>query len=299
MAFGRRTRTQSAQAGFGESDPIAEFGANSALSSASPSPMASNTDLPHGMVMDNPSRRPSADELSAQPQKGRFSGRSRTNSISSVTGSLRRVLTTTSLATLGQKRSQADAAKSMGGSVQRERQLAMSGLQTPLTESAPSRNTPESIPEGSESSRKTGSNTLRRSRTMLDYSKSWFRASAAANVVERVHAEAVAPVQGSQRRPSSTSITTTASSSTSVADSGVARKDLKPLRAHSTPVTRQTPVHSEAYRRASDTQLATISEQHRGAGDQGGGVRRVSRGFNPLRFLQNNRISPLPSKNGA
>ncbi|CBQ70789.1 conserved hypothetical protein [Sporisorium reilianum SRZ2] len=305
MTFGRRPRTQSAQAGFGESDPIAEFGAISAMSSASPSPMASNLDLPHGIVVDVQSRRPSADELYAQPQKTRSGGRSRTSSISSVTGSLRRVLTSTSLATLSSKRAQADAAKSMGGSVQRERQLAMSGLQTPLTESAPTRRTSESIPEGSEPSRKAGSNTLRRSRTMLDYSKSWFRASAAANVVERVHAEAVAPAQGSpmqmqtQRRPSSSSSTSVTTSSTSDVVSGVAREELKPLRAQSTPVTRQTPVHSDAFRRASDTQLATITEQHRGAGEAAGGVRRVSRGFNPLRFLQNNRISPLPSKNGA
>ncbi|TKY89444.1 hypothetical protein EX895_001975 [Sporisorium graminicola] len=299
MTFGRRTRTQSAQGGFGESDPITKLGASSALSSASPSPMASNLELPQGIVVDCQSRKPSAEESYAQPQTSRSGGRSRTSSITSMTGSLRRVLTTTSLATLSQKRAQADAAKPRGGSVQQERQLALSGLQTPLTESTPSRSPSESMPEGSEpSTRKAGTNTLRRSRTMLDYSKSWFRASAAANVVERVHAEAVTPAQGSQlvqRRPSSTSVTTASSSD---ADIGTARKELKPLRANSTPVTRQTPAQSDAFRRASDTQLATIAEQHRGAGDIGG-VRRVSRGFNPLRFLQNNRISPLPTKNGA
>ncbi|SPO21493.1 uncharacterized protein UTRI_00980_B [Ustilago trichophora] len=295
MTFGRRARTRSAQADFADSDPIADFDPASALSSTSPSPLTSNVSLPHGEVADNISRRPSAEELYLQQQqKARNGGRSRTNSISSVTGSLRRVFTSNSLASLSHKRAQSDAVRSLGGSVQSERQLVMGGLATPLTESAPSGMMADAIPEGPESPRKTGFNTLRRSRTMLNYSKSWFRASAAANVVERVNAEAVAPAQGLQRQSSFMSMTTASSGTEFDIVKEVAPQ---PLRTGSAPVTRQTPKHSDGFRRASDTHLTTIAEQHRDAGDMG--VRRPSKGFNPLRFLQNNRLSPLPSKTGA
>ncbi len=45
MTFGRRTRTRSAQAGYGD-DPITDFGPSSGLSSAVTSPLASNVSLP-------------------------------------------------------------------------------------------------------------------------------------------------------------------------------------------------------------------------------------------------------------
>ncbi|SNX82764.1 uncharacterized protein MEPE_01470 [Melanopsichium pennsylvanicum] len=291
MTFGRRTRTRSAQEGFSD-NLIADFGALSAQSLTAPSPLASNLSLPHGEVVDSSSQRPSMEDLHAQQQKARSDGRSRTNSISSVTGSLRRVFTTASLAPLNHKRAQSDAVKSLGGSAQSERQLAH-GLPTPLTESAPS-DVMTDIPEGNESPRKTGFNTLRRSRTMLNYSRNWFRASAAASEVQRVNAEAVSPVHGLRRHPSSMT-TTTASSAD---DFDITREAPKPLRTGSAPVTRQTPKYTEGFRRASDTQLTTISELHRDT-TGGIGMRRASRGFNPLRFLQNNRLSPLPSRTGA
>ena len=89
------------------------------------------------------------------------------------------------------------------------------------------------------------------------------------------------------------SINTTSSG----ADFGVIKEAPKPLRTGSAPVTRQTTKQPEGFRRASDTQLTTIAEQHRGGAEMG--TRRASKGFNPLRFLQNNRLSPLPSKTGA
>ncbi|KAJ9477368.1 hypothetical protein PHBOTO_000911 [Pseudozyma hubeiensis] len=291
MTFGRRSRTYSADAGFGDTDPATDFSANSALSSAYVSPMASTQDLHQAIGTDAlASRRPSADEaFSQQQQRTRSGGRSRTNSITSVTGSLRRAFTNASLNALNHKRAQADIVKSMGGSVQSERQLAAGGLATPLTEAAPSVSTSESQDD---SPRKNVQGTLRRSRTMLNYSKNWFRASAAANVVERVHAEAVSPAQATQTQTDSSRPSVSATSSMS--DFNVAQEAPKPLRASSTPVARQSRAHAEAVRRASDTQLATIAEQYRGAGDTG--VRRASKGFNPLKFLQNNRLSPIPAK---
>ena len=292
MTLGRRVRTRSYQAGVGGTDAVAaDFGSTSALSSAVPSPHASNLSLPHGAVIDSNSRRPSAEELNLQQQKARSGSRSRTNSVSSVTGSLRRAFTSTSLASLSHKRAQSDAAKALGGSVQSERQLAMVGLATPLTESAPSNLTANAIPEGPELPRKAGFGTLRRSRTMLNYSKNWFRASPAANVVEKVNAQAVAP--GMQTQPSLKGSATT----TSDTDIDGTREAPKPLRTSSSPVTSQTPKQLEGLRRASDTHLTAIAEQQREASDVG--ARRTSKVFNPLRFLQNNRLSPLPTKTGA
>lgn len=290
MTFGRRSRTHSAEAGLGDAYPVTDFGARSALSSANVSPMVSMQELPHAVSTDTAAtRRPPADEVHLQQQQSaRFSGRSRTNSISSVTGSLRRVFTTTSLVALNHKRTQTDIVKSIGGSVQAERQLVTDGLVRPLTEFAQSKTTEHS----GTSPRKSGQGTLRRSRTMLNYSKNWFRASAAANVVERVHAEAVAPAQGLswQRHAPLTSVATTSTSP----DFNVAEEAHRPLRTSSAPVTHQNAMHPESFRRALDTQLTTIAEQHRESGDVGG--RRASKGFNPLRFLQNNRLSPIPSQ---
>lgn len=222
MTFGKRVRTRSVQGGMGEADPMHEFGVGSALSSAAASPMASNVSLPHGGVVDSNSRRPSADEL-YRGQKAR----SRTNSISSVTGSIRRVFTGASLATLSHKRGQSEAVK-VGGSVQAERQLAG----TVVEEETP----------------KTGG-TLRRSRTMLDYSRSWFRGSAT-SVVERVNAQAVAPAASPEQEQKPRSL------------------------------------GNEGVRRASDTQMGTVNAQPRGA-------RQSSKVYNKLKFLHNNKLSPM------
>ncbi len=283
MTFGKRSRTQSAQAGFGVNSEAVDFGVSSAMSSTCTSPIASTSDLPLDLAAGKTGRRPSAEGIYSQQQRAQPGTRSRNNSITSVTGSLRRVFTNASLATLNHKRVQSDAVKSLGGSVQSERQLAMGGLDTPLTESAPS------VDQGTV--RRSGSNTLRRSRTMLNYSKNWFRGSAAANVVERVNAQAVAPAPSFQvqRQTSFTSATS--------ASSDMPQEAPKPFRASSTPVTRQTPVQPEGVRRASDTQLGTIAESHRYTGEVG--TRRASKSFNPLKFLHNNRLSPLPSKEGA
>ncbi|KAJ1019425.1 hypothetical protein NDA16_004542 [Ustilago loliicola] len=295
MTFGRRTRTRSAQAGMVDSDPVSEFGTGSALSSAAPSPQASNVSLPYGGVMDSNACRPAVEELYSQQQKG-LGSRSRTNSISSVTGSLRRVFTSNSLVSLSHKRAQSDVAKALGGSVQAERQLAMSaGLVTPLTEGAPSELTgDDAAVNGAESPRKTDFGTLRRSRTMLNYPRNWLRASVASNGVERVNAEAVAPAPSFQIQRQSSFVSVT---STSPGTEFEANKEAhKPLRTSSTPVTRQTPKLSEGFRRASDTNLTTIAEQQRDGATDTAGMRRSSKGFNPLKFLQNNRLSPLPSK---
>ncbi|KAJ1033170.1 hypothetical protein NDA13_001168 [Ustilago tritici] len=291
MTFGRRTRTRSAQAGLGDSDPVSEFGTGSALSSAAPSPHASNVNLPHGGVLDSNASRPAVEELYPQQQKGLSGSRSRTDSISSVTGSLRWVFTNNSLASLSQKRAQSDAAKALGGSVQRDRQLATSdGLATPLTEAAPA-----VYGGGTESPRKTGFGTLRRSRTMLNYPRNWLRASVASNGVERVNAEAVASTQSFQIQRQSSFVSVT--SGTSPGTEFETQKEAhKPLRTSSEPVTRQIPKLSEGFRRASDTHLTTIAEQQRDGASDMAGIRRTSKGFNPLKFLQNNRLSPLPSK---
>uniref|UniRef100_V5ELV6 DH domain-containing protein n=2 Tax=Kalmanozyma brasiliensis (strain GHG001) TaxID=1365824 RepID=V5ELV6_KALBG len=288
MTFGRRSRTQSAQAGLGESFPTIDFGTNSALSSTCASPMASTADLPLDFALGSTSRRPSADGVYMMQHRTQSGGRSRTNSITSVTGSIRRVFTNASLATLKHKRTQSDVAKSLGGATQPERQMSMAELETPSTENVP-------VLAEAATIRRSGSNTLRRSRTMLNYSKNWFRGSAAANVVERVNAEAVAPVQSFQvqRQPSFRSIVTVPSTDV---DFDSFKEVPKPHRASSTPVTRQTSVQPEGIRRASDTQLSTIAEQQRDGGFMA--TRRASKGFNPLKFLHNNRLSPLPSKNG-
>lgn len=295
MTFGRRTRTRSAQAGTGDSDPVSELGTGSALSSAAPSPQASYVSLPHGGVLDSNTSRPTVDELYTQQQKT-LGSRSRTNSISSVTGSLRRVFTSNSLASLSHKRAQSDAAKALGGSVQAERQLAMSaGLATPLTEATPSGLMGAgAVVESSESPRKTGFGTLRRSRTMRNYPRNWLRASVASNGVERVNAEAVAPASSFQIQRQSSFVSGTSISPGTEFEAN--KQAHKPLRTTSEPVTRQTPKLSEGFRRASDTHLTTIAEQQRDSATDTAGVRRSSKGFNPLKFLQNNRLSPLPSK---
>ncbi|ETS62458.1 hypothetical protein PaG_03078 [Moesziomyces aphidis] len=232
MTFGKRVRTRSVQGGVGEADPMHEFGVGSALSSAAASPMASNVSLPHGEVVDSSSRRPSADEL-YRGQKAR----SRTNSISSVTGSIRRVFTSASLATLSHKRGQSEAVK-VGGSVQSERQLA------------------ETVVE--EEAAKIGG-TLRRSRTMLDYSRSWFRGSAT-SVVERVNAQAVAPATSPTASPM-------ASPGQEQGSRGVGSK-------------------GEGMRRASDTHVGTVNAQPSRA-------RQSSKVYNKLKFLHNNKLSPM------
>ncbi|PWZ03378.1 hypothetical protein BCV70DRAFT_170063 [Testicularia cyperi] len=295
-SFARRGRTRSAQTEIG--DFVAEFGVNSALSSAAVSPMASNVNLPHGSVLDSNQRRPSDEEIvlmQQQQQPPPPSSRSRTNSITSVTGSIRRAFTG---ATLSHKRSQSDATKAFAASTSVNRQM-------PVVVSGPMVSEPVALDSGAEisctgktsesSPRKLGlGGSLRRSRTMLNYPKTWFRASSPSTMLERVNAEGdVARVPSEPSRAAELPSRIVSRPATALGT----RNDV-PAPLGSTTTSQTRPVRystvADGHRRASDTLLATVKEQRRDAGHAP--VRRGSKMLHSLRFLQNNRLSPLTSK---
>ncbi|KAI3480128.1 hypothetical protein L1887_57728 [Cichorium endivia] len=111
-----------------------------------------------------------------------------------------------------------------------------------------------------EEAAKTGG-TLRRSRTMLDYSRSWFRGSAT-SVVERVNAQAVAPATSPTASPSPM-----ASPGQEQGPRGVGSK-------------------GDGMRRSSDTHVGTVNAQPSRA-------RQSSKVYNKLKFLHNNKLSPM------